>query len=58
MVIAFVFAVLMNFGSYWFSDKIVSAACGARQVSEAEALMLYRIVHNLALREGIPMPRL
>jgi heat shock protein HtpX len=58
LVIAFVFAILMNFGSYWFSDKIVLAAYGARQVSEAEAPLLYRIVHTLALREGIPMPRL
>jgi heat shock protein HtpX len=58
LIIAFVFAVLMNFGSYWFSDKIVLAAYGARQVSEAEAPMLYRIVHNLALRAGMPMPKL
>ena len=58
LVIAFVFAVIMNFGSYWFSDKIVLAMYSARQVSEAEAPMLYRIVHNLALRAGIPMPKL
>jgi heat shock protein HtpX len=48
----------MNFGSYWFSDKIVLALYRARQVSEAEAPLLYRIVHNLALRAGMPMPRL
>jgi heat shock protein HtpX len=58
LVIAFVFAVLMNFGSYWFSDKIVLAMYRAREVSEAEAPMLYRIVHNLAVRAGMPMPRL
>jgi heat shock protein HtpX len=58
LIIAFGFAVLMNFGSYWFSDKIVLAAYGARQVSEAEAPMLYRIVHNLALRARMPMPKL
>lgn len=58
LVIAFVFAVLMNVGSYWFSDKIVLALYGARQVSEAEAPMLYRIVHNLAVRARMPMPRL
>ncbi|MBI3303925.1 MAG: zinc metalloprotease HtpX [Deltaproteobacteria bacterium] len=58
LMAAFVFAVIMNFGSYWFSDKIVLASYGARQVSEAEAPMLYRIVHNLALRDGMPMPRL
>ncbi len=58
LVIAFVFAVIMNFGSYWFSDKIVLAMYSARQVNEAEAPLLYRIVHNLALRAGMPMPRL
>ncbi len=58
LVIAFVLAIIMNFGSYWFSDKIVLTAYGARQVTEAEAPMLYRIVHNLALRDGIPMPKL
>ena len=58
LVIAFVFAIPMNFGSYWFSDKIVLALYRAREISEAEAPMLYRIVHNLALRAGMPMPRL
>lgn len=57
MTIAFVIAVVMNFGSYWFSDKIVLAAYGAKQVSEAEAPMLYRIVHNLALKARMPMPK-
>jgi heat shock protein HtpX len=58
LMIAFVFAVIMNFGSYWFSDKIVLAMYSARQVSEAEAPTLYRIVHNLTLRAGMPMPKL
>lgn len=58
MTIAFMFAIIMNFGSYWFSDKIVLSMYGARQVSEAEAPMLYRIVHNLALKAGMPMPKI
>jgi heat shock protein HtpX len=58
LLIAFVFAILMNFGSYWFSDKIVLAAYNARQVSEGEAPMLYRIVHDLTLQGGLPMPKL
>jgi heat shock protein HtpX len=57
MTIAFIFAIIINFGSYWFSDKIVLAAYSARQVSEAEAPMLYRIVHNLTLKAGMPMPK-
>jgi heat shock protein HtpX len=58
LTIAFIFAAIMNFVSYWFSDKIVLAAYGARPVSEAEAPMLYRVVHNLALKAGIPMPKI
>lgn len=58
LTIALIFAVVMNFGSYWFSDKIVLAMYRARQVGEAEAPMLYRIVHNLTLRAGLPMPKL
>lgn len=58
LVIAFVFAVAMNFGSYWFSDKIVLAAYRAREVGEGDAPELYRIVHELTTRAGMPMPRL
>ena len=58
LVIAFVFAIIMNFGSYWFSDKIVLAAYGAQPIAESEAPGLYQTVRQLAQREGIPMPRL
>jgi heat shock protein HtpX len=58
MAIAFVFSLLLNVGSYWFSDKIVLAMYRARQASEAEAPELHAIVHDIALRAGIPMPRL
>ncbi len=58
MAVAFVFAMVMNFGSYWFSDKIVLAMYGARPVGMNEAPELYRIVQNLATRAGMPMPKL
>jgi heat shock protein HtpX len=58
MTIAFVFAAIMNFGSYWFSDKIVLAMYGARPVGMNDAPELYRIVQNLATRAGMPMPKL
>ena len=58
LVIAFVFAVVMNFGSYWFSDKIVLRMYGAQEASEAQAPQLHRIVHNLTVRAGLPMPKL
>jgi len=57
LFIAFVFALLMNFVSYWFSDKIVLSMYGAREVSVQEAPDLYRLVQRLAQRSGIPMPR-
>lgn len=56
MLVAFVLALVMNFFSYWFSDKLVLAMYGARPIEEAEAPGLYRIVRTLATRAGIPMP--
>lgn len=57
MVVAFAFALLMNFGAYWFSDRIVLAMYGAREISEAEAPDLVGIVRGLAQRAHLPMPR-
>jgi len=57
MLIAFFLALAMNFVSYWFSDKIVLAVYRAQPIDEASAPRLYAIVHRLATRAGIPMPR-
>lgn len=57
MVVAFVFAGLMNFASYWWSDKIVLWMYGAREVSEAEAPGFHALVRRLAQRAGLPMPK-
>ncbi len=57
VVIAFIFAMAMNLGSYWFSDKIVLRMYNAQAVSEHEAPELYATVKNLALRAAMPMPR-
>lgn len=56
MVIAFAFALMINLGSYWWSDKIVLAMYKARPVSEREAPGLFRIIHRLAVRGNLPMP--
>jgi len=58
VVIAFVIAMVMNFGSYWFSDKLVLRMYNAQEVTESQAPELYRMVQALALRGGLPMPRL
>jgi len=57
MVFALILAAVMNFGSYWFSDKIVLATSGAHEVSPQEAPDLYRIVDDVAQMAGVPRPR-
>jgi len=56
-IYALIFAGLMNLGVYWFSDRIVLKMYRAQAVTEAEEPGLYRIVRELALRGGIPMPK-
>jgi heat shock protein HtpX len=58
MVMAFGFAVLMNFGSYWFSDKIVLSMSGAKPVGPQDAPELYKLTSELVQRANLPMPRL
>ena len=55
LVLGFVFAAVTNFASYWFSDKIVLAMYGARQVGPDNRL--YSIVERLAGRASLPMPK-
>ena len=57
MVLAFVMAGVMNLGAWWFSDKMVLAQYGAKEVSEASAPQFYGIVRELAQRAGLPMPK-
>jgi len=57
MVIAFLFAGIMNFGAYWFSDKIVLRMYRAREVDPTQAPDLYRMVERLAQKAGIPTPK-
>ena len=58
MGIALIFALAVNFGSYWFSDRIVLTMYRARPIDEGEAPELYRMVRQLAAGAGLPMPRL
>lgn len=57
MIIALIFAAIMNMGTYWFSDKMVLSMYHATPVTEAEYPKLYSIVRNLAVRGNIPMPK-
>ncbi|OGX27583.1 MAG: protease HtpX, partial [Omnitrophica WOR_2 bacterium RIFCSPHIGHO2_01_FULL_49_10] len=58
MMIAFGFAVFMNFFSYWFSDKIVLMMYRAKEASPKDYSKLHRIVQNLATKSDIPKPRI
>lgn len=57
MTFALLIAFGMNFVTYFFSDKIVLAMYRAKQVTEAEAPVLYRIVRRLSQKAGMPMPK-
>jgi heat shock protein HtpX len=58
MVMAFVFAFLMNFFSYWFSDKVVLMMYRAQPAPEADYPQLYSIVRRLTTFAHLPMPRI
>lgn len=57
MVIAFCIALVMNVGSYWFSDKLALAAVRAHPVSEEQEPRLHAMVAQLAQNAGVPKPR-
>ncbi|MEA2109942.1 MAG: zinc metalloprotease HtpX [Pseudomonadota bacterium] len=57
MVFAFILVSAMNFGSYWFSDKIVLRMYKAQEVSEGSHPELFSIVRTLAQRAELPMPK-
>ncbi len=57
MTVAFIFAVLINVGSYWFSDKIVLKMYRAKEAKENDYPNLFNIVKDVSSRAGIPMPK-
>jgi heat shock protein HtpX len=57
LVFAVIFSFLMSFMSYWYSDKLVLSMAHARPVEEKDAPELYRIVENLSITAGLPMPK-
>jgi heat shock protein HtpX len=57
LIVALVLAVIINFFSYWFSDRIVLKMYRAREISRSEDPELYDIVSELAERAGLPMPK-
>jgi heat shock protein HtpX len=58
MQIALVFAAVMNFASYFFSDKIALASSGAQPVTREQLPRLYDVMERLAAKANIPVPKL
>jgi heat shock protein HtpX len=58
LTIALIIALVMNIGSYWFSDKMAIAMSRSKPASEAEYPWYHEMVGNLATKLGQPMPRL
>lgn len=58
LYVAFVIAVVMNLGSYWYSDKIVLSMYRAQELSPVDAPALHQMVGDLARNAGVPMPRI
>ena len=58
LVIAVIFSVVMSFASYWWSDKMVLAMSGAKEVTRENAREIYHIVENLCITAGLPVPKI
>jgi len=57
MIVAFLMAAVMNFGSYWFSDKIVLKVYNAQEITHEVHPSFYDMIERLAGRAGLPMPK-
>jgi len=57
MILFFGIGMIMNLVNYWFSDKIVLAMYGAKEVTDREAPVLYSVTRELASRGQMPMPK-
>jgi|TARA_Y100000310_G_scaffold228815_1_gene231147 heat shock protein HtpX len=57
LTIALIFAIVMNFGSYWFSDKLVLAMYRAKEVKEGSETELFSIVREVSHLANTPMPK-
>jgi len=58
LIYAVVFSIVMNVASFWYSDKVVLALTKARPIEKQDNPELYRIVENLCITAGLPLPRI
>ncbi|HEV2339892.1 MAG TPA: M48 family metallopeptidase [Patescibacteria group bacterium] len=57
-IFAFILAIISSFGSYYFSDAIVLSTVGAKELKKSDNPTLFHVVENLAIGDGLPMPRI
>ncbi|MFW5790537.1 MAG: zinc metalloprotease HtpX [Bacillota bacterium] len=57
LIMAFGFALILNFFSYWFSDKLAIKMTKSRPLTEEEAPKLHKIIKDLSDKAGLPMPK-
>jgi heat shock protein HtpX len=58
LIIAFIFALFQSIFSYWYSDKIILAISRARPIEKQDNPELYRLVENLCITAGLPLPKI
>lgn len=58
LYIAVIFSLATSISSYWYSDKIVLMSTGAKPIEKSDNPELYRIVENLCIASGLPMPKI
>lgn len=58
LYIAVVFSLILNIASYWFSDKIVLSMSGAKPIGKNDNPELYRLIENLCITAGLPLPKI
>lgn len=58
LYVAVVFSLILNIVSYWFSDKIVLSMSGAKPIGKKDNPELYRLIENLCITAGLPLPKI
>lgn len=58
LIVAVIFSLLMNATSFWYSDKITLALAGAQPIKKEDNQELYRMVENLCITAGLPIPKI
>ena len=58
LILAIILSTVQGFASYWYSDKIVLAMVGGREIKKSDNPELYRLVENLCITAGLPLPKI